>query len=57
MSCKDIFNTSFVQSALRHARLMIDMGIWSGIERHKFDSWCHQFENESDRIVLALVVY
>ncbi|MEZ7493292.1 hypothetical protein QO198_17220 [Pseudoalteromonas distincta] len=56
MDCRDIFNTSFVQSALLHARLMIDMGIWSGIERHKFDSWCHQFEGETDRIVLALVL-
>ncbi|WP_351189812.1 hypothetical protein [Shewanella sp. TB4-MNA-CIBAN-0142] len=32
------------------------MGIWSGIERHKFDNWCQQYESKEEKVILGLLL-
>ncbi|WP_432282666.1 phosphoribosyltransferase-like protein [Shewanella frigidimarina] len=32
------------------------MGIWSGIERHKFDNWCQQYASEEEKVILGLLL-
>lgn len=56
VSCLDKFGFSFYHSAILHARLMIDMGIWSGIERHRFDNWCQQYESDEEKALLGLLL-
>jgi len=52
----DKFGFSFHQSSILQAKLMIDMGIWSGIERHRFDNWCQQYETDEEKVILALLL-
>jgi hypothetical protein len=56
VSCLEKFGFSFYHSAILHTRLMIDMGIWSGIERHRFDNWCQQYESDEEKALLGLLL-
>lgn len=56
MSLASKFGNSFYQSALLDTRSIIDMGLWSGVERHRFDNWCQQFTGEGEKVILALLL-
>lgn len=51
----DKFNEEFIFSAEYRAKQLIDMGIWSGIEKHHYFKWIKQFESFEERLLASLL--
>jgi hypothetical protein len=47
---------NFIKDSVHRASQYIDLGIWKGIERHKFDKWKEQYKTEEEKILLAFIL-
>lgn len=52
---KEKFTSDFFISAELRAKQLIDMGIWSGIEKHHYLKWFEQFESFEEQLLASLV--
>jgi hypothetical protein len=50
------FDSKFVIASHLGAKQLIDMGIWSGIERHHFDKWIAQFTSVEEKVLVSLLL-